>query len=118
MIPRTTGAPGKIFGLSTHNEEQARAAVALAPDYIGVGPIFATPTKEVPDPTLGPERMGRIVRTTPLTTVAIGGIDSQNLPQVLASGAVNFAVVRAVGRSPEPERAIADLMAAWRAIGL
>ena len=60
-------APGKIFGLSTHNEEQERRARELAPDYIGVGPVFATPTKEKPDPILGLERMGRIVRESPLT---------------------------------------------------
>ena len=106
---------GKIFGLSTHSEEQAAAAAAQRPDYIGVGPVYATPTKEVPDPTLGLERMGAIVRSAPLTAVAIGGINRDNLGDVLAAGARNFAVVRAVNQSPAPEEAIGELMDIWRA---
>jgi len=102
-------APGKRFGLSTHNAAQAAAAVALAPDYIGVGPVFATPTKSVPDPVLGLEPMGLIIRASPLTTVAIGGIDAHNLPLVLAQGAVNFAVVRAVNHARDPVAAIRAL---------
>ncbi|MEI8243912.1 MAG: thiamine phosphate synthase [bacterium] len=103
--------PGKLFGLSTHNAAQAAAAVALAPDYIGVGPIFATPTKAMPDPVVGLAAMGAILRASPLTTVAIGGIDAGNLPQVLAHGAVNFAVVRAVNGAVDPAAAIRALAA-------
>ena len=108
-------APGKVFGLSTHNEEQERRARDLAPDYIGVGPVFATPTKEQPDPVLGLERMGRIVRASPLTTVPIGGIDRHNLPEILRRGAVNFCVLRAVNLDPDPRSAICALQAIWRA---
>ena len=108
-------APGKVFGLSTHNEDQERRARDLAPDYIGVGPVFATPTKEQPDPTLGLERMGRIVRASPLATVAIGGIDRHNLPAILHHGAVNFCVLRAVNLDPDPLSAISALQAIWRA---
>jgi len=107
-------AAGKIFGLSTHGEEQELRARALAPDYIGVGPVFATPTKAKPDPVLGLERMGRIVGASPLTTVAIGGIDRHNLPDVLRHGAVNFCVVRAVNLDPDPRSAIRALQAIWR----
>jgi thiamine-phosphate pyrophosphorylase len=106
--------PGKIFGLSTHNEDQERLARDVAPDYIGVGPVFATPTKERPDPTLGPERMGRIVGGSPLTTVAIGGIDADRLPEVLRHGAVNYCVLRAVNLSPDPKSAILRLQEIWR----
>lgn len=48
-----------IVGLSTHNLAQARAAVRAAPDYIGVGPVFATPTKKIPDPCWVRRRRGR-----------------------------------------------------------
>ena len=106
--------PGKIFGLSTHNEEQERHAREFAPDYIGVGPVFPTPTKDKPDPALGPERMGRIVRESPLTTVAIGGIDRRNLPEILRQGAVNYCVVRAVNLDPDPKAAIQALQEIWR----
>ena len=101
--------PGKIFGLSTHNAAQAAAAVALAPDYIGVGPVFATPTKAMPDPVVGLAAMGAIIRGSPLTTVAIGGIEAGNLARVLAHGARNVAVVRAVNRANDPMAAIRTL---------
>ncbi len=105
---------GKIFGLSTHNEEQELHAREVAPDYIGVGPVFATPTKEKPDPALGPERMGRIVRNSPLTTVAIGGVNTDNLAEVLRQGAVNYCVVRAVNQHLDPRAVIHSLQEVWR----
>jgi len=108
--------PGAIFGLSTHNAEQARAAIALGPDYIGVGPVFPTPTKAKPDPVLGPEEMGRIIRSSPLTAVAIGGINGENLPRVLEEGARNFAAVRPIMSAPSPREAITRLQRIWRGI--
>lgn len=103
------------FGLSTHNEGQARAAESIKPDYIGVGPVFATPTKDVPDPAVGLERTGKIISASTLTCVAIGGIDETNLPAVLRAGVRNFAVVRAVCRAPDPYDAIRRLQDVWRA---
>jgi thiamine-phosphate pyrophosphorylase len=105
--------PGKIFGLSTHNEEQAASDRELAPDYVGVGPVYSTPTKDKPDPVLGPERAGSIIRNSPLTSVAIGGINEENLPAVLSGGAVNFCVVRAVTQQPDPKAAILRLQRLW-----
>lgn len=107
-------APGKLFGLSTHGVEQELAARDLKPSYIGVGPVFPTPTKDKPDPTVGLEAMGRIIKGSPLSCVAIGGINPDNLPQVLEHGAENFSVVRAVNQSQDPESAIANLMDIWR----
>lgn len=107
-----------FFGLSTHSEEQAADAQLATPDYIGVGPVFLTPSKAQPDPVLGLERAGRILKATPLTAVAIGGIDAQNLPQVLAAGAANFAVVRAVCAQADPYGAICRLQALYRDSGL
>lgn len=104
----------KVFGLSTHNPEQARRAVGLTPDYCGVGPVFATPTKEIPDPALGPELAGAIIRAAPFTTVAIGGINESNLAEVLKAGAINFSVVRYVCRSPQPHDAIRRLQDIWQ----
>jgi thiamine-phosphate pyrophosphorylase len=77
--------------------------------------VFPTPTKAQPDPTLGLERMGRIIRGSPLTAVAIGGIDARNLAEVLRHGAENFAVVRAVNQAPDPAAAIRRLQEIWRA---
>jgi thiamine-phosphate pyrophosphorylase len=105
---------GKRFGLSTHDERQARLASRLSPDYIGVGPVFATPTKAVPDPVLGLDRMAKIIRSSPVAAVAIGGIDCGNLAEVLRRGARNYCVARAVNRRPDPETAIRELQSIWR----
>ncbi len=107
--------PGKVFGLSTHNEDQERRARNAPADYIGVGPVFPTPTKEHPDPVLGIERMGRIIRSSPFTTVAIGGINPDNLADVLRHGARNFCVLRVVNQAPDPAAVIRQLQEIWNA---
>ena len=96
----------RIVGLSTHNPDQARAAIGQKPDYIGVGPVFATPTKKIPDPTLGVETAAQMIASVPFPAVAIGGLNRETLPSVLAAGARNFAVVRAVCGAADPEAAI------------
>ena len=106
----------KLFGLSTHSYAQMEAAKAVRPDYAGVGPVYATPTKDIPDPTLGPAEAGRIVQASPWPTVAIGGIDEARLPEVLRAGAINFSVVRAVCRAPDPYAAICRLQEIWRTV--
>lgn len=99
----------KIFGLSTHSLAQVEAARAVAPDYIGVGPVYATPTKEIPDATLGLETMRKMLAAAHVPAVAIGGIDATRLPEVSGAGARNFAVVRAVCRAADPYAAIRRL---------
>lgn len=110
--------PGKIYGLSTHNEKQADRALDIQPDYIGVGPVYKTPTKEKPDPVLGLHRMGNIIRKTPLTCVAIGGINPGNIKDVLNSGAVNFSAVRAIMQSEYPAKVMKEFINIWEEIVL
>ena len=100
------------MGLSTHNLDQVRASVTQPIDYIGVGPVYATPTKDIPDPTLGLETMAAMITAAAHPAVAIGGIDAEWLPAVIAAGARNYAVVRAVCRSEDPYAAILKLTAA------
>jgi thiamine-phosphate pyrophosphorylase len=92
----------RIIGLSTHSPAQTAASNSKPVDYIGVGPVYATPTKEIPDATLGLETMAEMIRLSDRPTVAIGGIDEERLPAVIRSGARNFAVVRAVCHSHDP----------------
>ena len=99
----------KIVGLSTHSPAQARASNAKPVDYIGVGPVYATPTKDIPDPVLGLDTMSEMIRIAEHPAVAIGGIAAARLEDVLAAGARNFAVVRAVCASPDPYVAIRTL---------
>lgn len=99
----------KIVGLSTHNPTQALDAIALSPDYIGCGPVWATPTKDIPDPTLGVETAVKMAKSVPFPAVCIGGIDFGRLPELLKAGAKNYSVVRAVCGSDDPYAAIMHL---------
>ena len=99
----------RVVGLSTHSPAQALAAVSAAPDYIGVGPGYATPTKKIPDPVLGVETAAMMIRSVPFPAVAIGGIDEGRLPELVRAGAANYAVVRAVCGARDPEAAIRRL---------
>ena len=107
--------PGlKIVGKSTHSPAQALAAVGESPDYIGAGPVWPTPTKKIPDPTLGVEAAAEMARSVPFPAVAIGGIDESRLPELAAAGLANFAVVRAVCAAPDPYARIVRLQDAFR----
>jgi thiamine-phosphate pyrophosphorylase len=110
----TWNTPGKLFGLSTHSAAQALQALELSPDYIGIGPVFPTPTKAGAGPALGPDEVGRIAQKTPLTSVAIGGIDAGNLPGLLDKGVQNYCVVRAVNNATDPAAAIRALNKIWK----
>ena len=91
-----------IIGFSTHNIEQAIAAVRMPVDYIAVGPIYATTTKENPDEIVGLDGLKKVraaVGDFPL--VAIGGINSSNLREVLNSGANSAAIISGLLSSPE-----------------
>jgi thiamine-phosphate pyrophosphorylase len=94
--------PEALIGLSTHNPEQTRAACALGPDYIGVGPVHATPTKQDPDPVIGLEGMRAMLDVATVPAVVLGGIDHGNVDDVLAAGARNVCAVRCINQSPDP----------------
>lgn len=111
---QTWNSPHKIFGLSTHNQEQSTQAQFLAPDYIGIGPIFPTSTKANAGPAVGILKATQIVQSTPFTTVAIGGINSSNLPSLLNAGIGNFCVVQAVQQATDPAAAIRTLQRIWK----
>ena len=99
-----------IVGLSTHSLDQARAAISQKPDYIGVGPVWATPTKDIPDPTLGVETAIKMVNLVPFPAVCIGGIDLNRIPELVRAGARNFAVVRAVCAADDPDAALCEVL--------
>jgi thiamine-phosphate pyrophosphorylase len=88
--------PERIVGFSTHNMEQALAADKLPVDYIAVGPIFATASKENPDPVVGVEELARIVRSVQKPVVAIGGVTLENVRDVMVTGAQAVAVIHAI----------------------
>ena len=101
---RSLLGPGRLIGKSTHSVEQALAAEAEGPDYLGIGPVFPTPTK--PDTgSVGTGLIGEVAARVRLPIVCIGGIDCGNIEQVLRAGAERVAVVRAVCGVGDPEAA-------------
>jgi thiamine-phosphate pyrophosphorylase len=89
---RSLAGEGKIVGRSTHSLEQARAAFAEGADYIGFGPLFATPTK--PDYTpIGLADIAAVQAEAPVPVFCIGGIKRENLPAVVAAGARRVVIV-------------------------
>ncbi len=91
-VRRLVGAH-KIIGLSTHNPQQLQEAKALGADYVGVGPIFATQTKEDVCAPVGYTYLDHAAQHSPLPFVAIGGIKEHNIGDVVAHGAYCCALV-------------------------
>jgi len=95
-------------GLSTHDATQARASADIA-DLIGVGPVFATRTKENAGPELGIEAMGDICRASPIPTVAIGGITPENARAVFEAGADMVAMISGLSHAGLPDAVAAHV---------
>jgi thiamine-phosphate pyrophosphorylase len=106
---RTLLGSGKIIGQSTTNAEELAKALSAAVDYIGVGPFFATPTKPG-KPPLSPDYVAQVRQEVTIPWFAIGGIDLENLDQVMAQGATRVAVVRALMTAPDPKEAARILL--------
>lgn len=106
---------GVRLGLSTHGYAEMLRADAVGPSYLALGAVFPTTLKAMQTPPQGLGRLhayARLLHDRPL--VAIGGIALEHLPQVAASGAGSFAVVRAITAAPNPEATARELQAAWQ----
>jgi len=101
-IPHTRATcPGLLIGRSTHSLQQALTAQLDGADYIGFGPLFATPTK-AGRPAIGLGELKNLHRAVHIPAFAIGGITPQNAPQVVAAGARRLAVSQAIALADEP----------------
>ncbi|WP_019877431.1 thiamine phosphate synthase [Sporichthya polymorpha] len=108
---------GILIGRSTHDEDQAEEAVAdPAVDYFCVGPTWATPTKPG-RPAAGLDLVRYVAGRTPKPWFAIGGIDLENLDEVLEAGARRVVVVRAITEADDPAAAAAAFATRLRSAG-
>lgn len=98
----------KIIGRSTHSLKQAREAQREGADYIGVGPVFSTPTKSDYEP-VGLGLVSEVSRVLTIPFVAIGGIDALQVRKVVTAGGKAVAVVRAVWNAQDPEKEAAKI---------
>ncbi|MBI4597903.1 MAG: thiamine phosphate synthase [Candidatus Omnitrophica bacterium] len=100
--------PSKLIGQSTHSLEQALAADLAGADYIGLGPLFPTPTKPTYG-SIGLDLINEVQSRVGIPIICIGGINQTNVEQVIAAGARCVAVVRAICAAPDPESATRTL---------
>ncbi len=98
-----------IIGVSTHAPEQAKKAAADGADYIGVGPVFTTPTKPTTK-SVGLEYVNWVSKNIDIPYFAIGGINLENVDEVVKNGAKRVAVVRAVINADNPEHAAKEFL--------
>lgn len=91
--------PPLWVGVSTHNLNQLREADATSADYIAVGPIFPTSTKENPDPVVGLDLLRAARQLTRKPLVAIGGVTVESAAEVFAAGADSVAVIKDLARA-------------------
>lgn len=103
--------PEAIIGLTVHSLHQARAVPHDVVDYVSIGGVFATASKQNPDPPIGTAGLARIAATIELPLVAIAGITRETAPAVIAAGVDGIAVVSAVCGAPDQRAAAAELRA-------
>lgn len=106
--------PDALIGLSVKTPAQAEAAPVELLDYVGIGGVFATTSKNNPDPPIGPAGLTRIVdifrrRAPKLPLCAIAGIDATNAASTIAAGADGVAVISALSLAPNPADAAREL---------
>ena len=106
---RRLGPPGWIIGVSAESVEDAVRAEGEGADYVGVSPVFATPTKTDHAPPLGLDGLRRIRAAVKLPLVAIGGIHAGNAREVVRAGADGLAVVSAIVAADDPRAAAEEL---------
>lgn len=96
------------LGLSTHNPEQLADADQTSADYLAIGPVFATSSKQNPDPVVGLEGVRRARQLTKKPLVAIGGITRKNCIAVIEAGADSVAVISDL--VPEPRKSAEEYL--------
>ena len=109
-LARKVMGPEKLIGISTHNPEQVRAAMAGGPDYLGFGPIFKPGSKADHDPVVGIAGLKAIRSLTPLPIFAIGGISLEQVEDVMSAGANGVAVISAILKAPDIRRAVSEFV--------
>lgn len=112
---RIVGA-ARWVGVSTHNLEQFREANATSADYIAVGPIFPTASKENPDPVVGLALLREVRKLTTRPLVAIGGITLERAADVFRAGADSVAVIRDLICAADPARRAQEYLALAAAV--
>ena len=110
-LARKVMGPDKLIGISTHNPDQVREATAGKPDYLGFGPIFKPGSKQDHDPMVGLEGLRAMRGLTSLPVFAIGGIQIDQVGEVMRAGAKGVAVISAILKAPDISYAVKAFLA-------
>jgi thiamine-phosphate diphosphorylase len=110
-VARTILGPDRLIGVSTHDVDEARAAVAAGADYLGVGPIFTTTSKTGALPPRGLDLLRAVRGLTDRPLVAIGGITPDTAATVHAAGATSIAMIAALTRTADPAATVREVIA-------
>jgi thiamine-phosphate pyrophosphorylase len=116
-VARRLLGPGKLVGASVGTIEEARRAAEEGADHLGAGPVFDTTTKVDAGEATGVALIRRLAEARILPVVAIGGINESNIGEVAAAGADAAAVISAVVKADDMEKAVAALAARFEAAG-
>jgi thiamine-phosphate pyrophosphorylase len=101
-----SGRSDAVIGATVHSLEELEAIKNEAIDYIGVGPVFGTQSKETGLPALGLEKLAEICRYSPFPVIGIGNITPASVPALLQAGVHGVAVLGAVCLAPDPKEAV------------
>jgi thiamine-phosphate pyrophosphorylase len=110
-LARKVLGPNKLIGISTHNPDQVREATVGKPDYLGFGPIFTPGSKQDHDPVVGLEGLRAMRSLTSLPVFAIGGIQADQVREVMQAGADGVAVISAILKTPDISCAVKSFLA-------
>lgn len=102
-------APELIIGASSHNLTEALKAEKDGADYVNIGPIFPTATKPDAESFLGPEAIGQIGPRLSIPFTTMGGINKDNITQVLKAGARRIAMITGITRAPDITQRVSEL---------
>ena len=110
-LARKVMGSDKLIGISTHNSDQVREATAGKPNYLGFGPIFTPGSKQDHDPVVGLEGLRAMRSLTSLPVFAIGGIQIDQVGEVVRAGANGVAVISAILKAPDISHAVKMFLA-------
>jgi thiamine-phosphate pyrophosphorylase len=106
--------PRAILGATAREPVTAKAAVDAGASYLGVGPAYATTTKDGLPPPIGVEGVAAVAGAVGVPVIAIAGVTAERIPELRAAGAYGVAVIGALSRAPDPAEAARKLSDALR----
>jgi thiamine-phosphate pyrophosphorylase len=102
----------KIIGGSAVNLDEAKKCLEEGADYVGFGPVYPTTSKADAGPVSGIDLFNKVIESVPLPFIAIGGVNKDNVPEIIRTGAHGIAVISAVCCQQNPKRAAYELFQA------